>query len=248
MNNVDPESLCAPTRLNSTYDDVEPTIPSRYRDTCDFSNGGQAPTNRRFDDEVHFLEIPHDTSILAPSLPDEKSQHKERNTSFLCYCLDSGAARRVVGKYQYEALCREVGCRRKVVPSTTRFQFRKSKFSSTGKFVTRLKVANDTFIEFVVEVVNGDFPLLVGLEIMIQHELRLDFGAHTLSDTSEQWTLSIYYLKGHAFAEMKQIRSYSPVPKWRNFTTTSYTLQQGDCMLSCNSTTWKMQRQKWNKR
>lgn len=34
---------------------------------------------------------------------------------------------------------------------------------------------------------------------MIHQKLQLDFGLHELTDSSGQWTLPIYYLKGHAF-------------------------------------------------
>lgn len=65
----------------------------------------------------------------------------------------------------------------------------------------RINVTSDSFIEFSVEVVGEDFQLQIGLEVMVQDELWLEFGAHLLSDSSSQLTLLIYYLKGHVFVK-----------------------------------------------
>lgn len=108
------------------------------------------------------------------------------------YCLDSGAVRSIVGLSKYRALFSEVGRKLKIRPSQILIKFGQSRFASTGRFVTRLRVSPDSFLEFVIEVMDGDFPLMIGLEIMITYELHLDLGKHELSDSTGEWQITIH--------------------------------------------------------
>lgn len=80
----------------------------------------------RRQEKVQFFDIPECVNDL--------NSCKEKNR-FLGYCLDSGAARSVVGKAQYQALCKTIGHRLKVRSSPTNFKFGKSNFKSLCKFI-----------------------------------------------------------------------------------------------------------------
>lgn len=161
---------------------------------------------------------------MASTLNNNELQTKQDKNEFLGYCLDSGAARSVVGRAQYNALCRELGHNLRIETSMTMLWFGHSRFLSAAKFITRLRVQPDSFLDFQVEILNGDFSLLVGLEVMIKHEINLDLGRHELSDTTGLWSLPIFYLKGHAFVRDAVCQILFTRPSWRKYTFTSSTL------------------------
>lgn len=181
--------------LGPTMFDGEETILTRVRSEADNAHDGQKAPTVSFEKESFFFEIPYDITILASNIPN-KGQELQ-NADFLGYCMDSGAARSVVGRNQYTDLCRELGRRLHIETSSTQFKFGQSRFPSKGKFLTRLKLSADTFLEFEVEIVNGDFPLLIGLEVWRTYELRLDFGMNSVSDSTQQWSLYIFYRNDH---------------------------------------------------
>lgn len=142
----------------------ESAITTCFRDAADNPHKGQGDATVSFDEEIQFFDIPYDTTIMTANLPNEQPKKGTDTQYFLGYCLDSGAARSVVGKNQYGHLCREKGRKLKVFPSGTILKFCKSRFSSACKFLTRLRVMPDNFIELIEEIVNADFPLLINIE------------------------------------------------------------------------------------
>lgn len=154
-----------------------------------------------------------------------------RPKQFMGYCLDSGAARSVVGKYQFQALCNRKDYKLKLKPSETTFRFGRTTFNSLGMCNTRLKVDQTQYIEFCVEVVNGDFPLFVGLEVMRHNELILNYGHDCLSDTTGTWSLPIKYVQGHSFFEDDMYGYYSRKQSWRNSICISITLRPGSFII-----------------
>lgn len=74
------------------------------------------------------------------------------------YCLDSGAARTVVGEQQYEQLCKSINKKLKFKKSGTHFKFGNKTFPSLGIFTTRLRVNADRYLEIEIKAVTGDFP------------------------------------------------------------------------------------------
>lgn len=70
--------------------------------------------------------------------------------------------------------------RLKLKISGTHFKFGETTFPSLRSFTTRLKVSCERYLEITIEAVKGDFPLLIGLEIMRQHALVMDYGRDLL--------------------------------------------------------------------
>lgn len=122
-------------------------------------------------------------------------------TGLLGYCLDSGAARGVVGEKQYQQLCIGKKHQLKIRKSDRVFKFWTSTFPSLEIFTKMLKVNGERYLKMEIEAVSGDFPLLIGLEIMNLHGLVLDYGSHILSNRSIQWSLTITYARGHLLDE-----------------------------------------------
>lgn len=105
------------------------------------------------DKEICFFEIPDTVGILRVN---NNVQHTTQQ--FNGYCLDLGAAKSVVGRKQYKAFCMNIVYKLAFKPSSTQFRFGKSIFKSLGKFLTRLRVDYAQFVEFSIEIVEGDFP------------------------------------------------------------------------------------------
>lgn len=86
----------------------------------------------------------------------------------------------------------------KVRPSRTSFRFVSTSFKSAGFFGTRLKVKQERFNGYIVEIVSSDFPLLVGLDVMRRHGLTPYFDKNSIPDATGEWVLPIHYIRGHA--------------------------------------------------
>lgn len=150
------------------------------------------------DVEVQCSEIPYDASILTNSTHcDNTSNHTAR--IFAGHCLDSSAARSAVGRNQYGELCKELGQKPKLKKSKTLLKYGRCRFASDGCFTTRLRVSTDSFMDFDVYIVNGEFPLLIGLYSMTDQELHLEYGLYRFSDSSKLYFLLIFYRQGQAF-------------------------------------------------
>lgn len=159
----------------------------------------QGVASRPLTSDTQFFEIPHDTSILATSTADNLPS--SRPDKFLGFCLDYGVARSFVDKKQYIELCKYTGTKLKVHASTTVFKFGQTIFYSAVVFLARIRVSQDSFLEFKIDIVRGYLPLLIGPEVMIGHELHLDFVKNQLSDSTNTCSLLIFYLRGHAFVK-----------------------------------------------
>lgn len=170
-----------------------------YRRSDGLKTTLQTTERKQMEEAVHFFDIPLTSSILSTATNDSNGNDNETKAKLAGLFLDSGAARSVVGHIQNTALCEHIGFKLKIKKSNTLFIFGTRKFPSLGKFKNRLNVLNDQFIEFSVEVVSGDFSLLVGLEVMRALGLILNFEPDTLYDAPNTWSLPILYDQGHAF-------------------------------------------------
>lgn len=157
--------------------------------------------------ETMFFDIPSTTPIIKnKDLSNWYGAEKERgeraydeHRKFVGYCLDTGAARSLVGADRYVALCKELGHQLKRRPSGTTVKFGSSSFQSRVSFATRINVAQDQFIQLNVDIVNGNIPFLIGLEVMKKYGLTLDFAVDEFRDHACTWTRIMSYHQGHAF-------------------------------------------------
>lgn len=163
-----------------------------------------ASNNRHVDAaNTYFFDIPAGVEVFRAA---QQVNEGSDGMKLMGYCLDSGAARSVVGQKQYQILCSINEYKFNIISSDTNFRFVRSNFRSKGKFKTRLRVDQSQFVEFCsqfvefcVEIVEGDFSLLIGLVVMRANELIMNYGNDTISDTSTSWTLPIKYRRGHSF-------------------------------------------------
>lgn len=91
-------------------------------------------------DHVHLFEIPSTAPIFSAATARNGNLKGGPSSRFAGYCLDSGTARSVTGRRQYHALCESIHRKLKVKPSSTRFKFGDTNFTSEGRFRTRLRV------------------------------------------------------------------------------------------------------------
>lgn len=96
--------------------------------------------------EVSFFDIHSTTPILSATIPTHEQSGNDVHSNFAGYCLDCGAARGVIGRQQYTALCKLMGRKLKMHPTSTRFKFGSTHFTSEGIFKTRLRVSPETFV------------------------------------------------------------------------------------------------------
>lgn len=82
--------------------------------------------------------------------------------------------------------------------SATLCKFGDSRFTIESTFKTGLNTSHGTFIERNVEIVVGDFPLLVGLDVLHKHGLIINFDTDEVKDDTNNLVLPIEYPRGNA--------------------------------------------------
>lgn len=92
-------------------------------------------------------------------------------------CVDSGAQKTIIGIPQAQTYCSlfnmELG---KVVKGTKlAFKFGDSTHKEIGNIPVSIPVYNRFFLSFTADVVDVDVPLLLGLDLLTQARLILDF-------------------------------------------------------------------------
>lgn len=137
---------------------------------------------------------------LAQWIPEEKDLKTPTETAgFIGFCLDKGAAKSVVGVTQMNALCRFFGYKFKVKPSETQFRFGTTTYTSQGTFKTRMPVNGELYLEMSIDIVHGNFPLLIGIDVILDHGLIIDYNTKQLTCHDRTWSLPIQFTMVHSF-------------------------------------------------
>lgn len=154
--------------------------------------------NKHFCGKKTQLE-PLQTVIHAIHRNSTANQNTKSNSGFLGFCIDTGAAKSVIGSSQisaYHSLTKYVG---KIIASTTTYKFGSSLTKIIGTTTIRLPLPYGQFLQFRVDIVNNDVPLLLRLEVIREHSLVLYFEHNIIRSNKYKWTMPKSYKNGHAF-------------------------------------------------
>lgn len=116
-------------------------------------------------------------------------------------CVDSGAEVSVVGKAQADAYGRQTCQRLKWKPSALSFKFGSHVCRSLGRINVRMPTPDGSYVEFTPDVVEADVPLLIGLDLLEEHGMILDFSTKVISNRQRNWKLPMKFKNGHIFIE-----------------------------------------------
>lgn len=119
--------------------------------------------------------------------------------SFDGYCVDTGAARSVVGLTQYKVLCRQLGFQLQLLQSNAVFKFGTSSFRSCGICVVRIRLGNNQYLQFEIAVVEENVPFLIGLKIITHYGMILDYDRNVIRGPNNDWLLQMHFMKGHSY-------------------------------------------------
>jgi hypothetical protein len=132
---------------------------------------------------------PVESSNLARCLREKADQCfvsssvAELNTNcrdpFLGICVDTGTTRSMIGRRQFDALCRMLGYVPKLTPSLRKFRCGNEVHPSLGHFQFRIPVGGSFFQSIEVDLVDVQNPFLLGLNDM--QDLAATIDLHDLS-------------------------------------------------------------------
>lgn len=94
---------------------------------------------------------------------------------FVGACIDSGAKKSFIRCEQARAYCSSMNLELSLSPSPLRFKFGSSTHKSEGTMEIRVPVFDGVHIRVDTDVVRADVSLLIRLEMVVPHQLILDF-------------------------------------------------------------------------
>lgn len=141
-------------------------------------------------------------SIIDWAHPNS-SQCKDLNdgTKFWESFLDSGALRSVIGAAQEKAYRELTSHHSHRHNSATIFWFG-TKPSTSKKHLIRLPLPDGQVIHFYADIIDGNIPLLLGLDIMRKYGLVTNFCKNILKRNDYNWYLRMYCINGQGFAPL----------------------------------------------
>ena len=144
--------------------------------------------------------IPEHEPTDIPPITTIVQYHSQTSTDFLGACLDIGAQRSCIGLNQAKALLsRQQGTSLKLSKSFYSFRFGDTRYMSLGRMTIRIPTPDESFLEFTVDVVEPDVPLLIGIDVLDKHSLVADNVKNVLEDRTNGWTLPIIRKQGHMY-------------------------------------------------
>ncbi|KAA8493329.1 Transposon Ty1-ER2 Gag-Pol polyprotein [Porphyridium purpureum] len=122
-----------------------------------------------------------------------------KGRSFFGFCLDSGAPKSVVGCAQLEAY-RRVTRHRPEKVGVSELNFRFGDMRAPGLGIHRVRVTfGDVMVEHNVHEVDVNVPMLLGLDFMRKHQVKVDHGTQKASAASSGKNVELLERDGHLY-------------------------------------------------
>lgn len=109
---------------------------------------------------------------------EKGNQHDEK--TFMDYCSDSGASRSVIGSNEESSYMVLTSHPPNLLDFTTVYKFGPTFATSSGITQLQMPLPDVQVLYFSANIIEGDIPLLVGLDVMLHNELILEFLANIL--------------------------------------------------------------------
>ena len=132
----------------------------------------------------------------------ESCQYNDRQ--FQGACGDNGSQGTVIGVKQAKAYCKMTGKRYVLQRSKTRYKFGDGCRNSFGALEIRLTIPHGGYLPIIADVVDADIPLLLGLDLLRQERLLLNYITNELESWSYGWWLPLVNKFGHVFVEWRK--------------------------------------------
>ena len=133
------------------------------------------------------------------SRPDKVRQYSTK--FFEGACADTGAQKSVCGLAQARAYCCASKQAFKLHPSPYSYKFGDGIRASRGMIDVRMRIKEGFYLQFFVDVVDADIPLLLGLDLLDKHMLVADNTVNLLISKVGRWTVPIVRAHGHMFVK-----------------------------------------------
>ena len=113
--------------------------------------------------------------------------------------METGAQSSVIGLKQAKAYCHHTGIELEFLKSDRSFRFANMTSKSLGKPPIRVPVPNLAFIEQLVDVVDADIPLLLGLDVLDEEGIYMNNVTNKLVHQQDGWSMNLTRKFGHMF-------------------------------------------------
>lgn len=133
-------------------------------------------------------------------------------------CIDSGPQHTVIDKKQAEAYFREHRDTLKYHKHSQQICFRFGKIDHPSYAILRvhLPLQDSVFVLIEAHIINIDVPFLLGLGVLKQPKVLLDFERYFMKSKSEGWRVKLKDRLGHCCIEWPTAVYYKELELWRN--------------------------------
>lgn len=147
---------------------------------------------------------PHFSGRIVRNVPETNIAHsglasQYSSKSFEGACADTGAQKSVCGLAQAKEYCRTSKQPFRLVASPYSYKFGDGIRASLCRIDVRMGISKGYFLQFWVDVVDADIPLLLGQDLLDKHKLVADNVENVLHSKKEGWTIPIVRAHGHLF-------------------------------------------------
>lgn len=83
------------------------------------------------------------------------------------------------------------------------FKYGATKYQIMKSFIARFPLPNNTRLNIKTHIVTINVPILIGLDMFMEHGMKKDFENHQLTCRKENWKISLKYLSWHVYIKPK---------------------------------------------
>lgn len=83
--------------------------------------------------------------------------------------------------------------------SVISFGYTKRVDQSSRAFKAQIQLPNNSFIEFQTSIIPTKVLILIGLDVLLEHNIDLDFEKHTINNKNDSREFPALYVKGRTY-------------------------------------------------
>lgn len=121
------------------------------------------------------------------------------NGTFHGICVDTGAEQSVAGLPQTKAYLSMANKSWNKTPSNSYFKFGDTVYPSIGRIPIRIPTPHGGTMEFNLEVVEANVPIILGLDLLDKEELYIYNIDNVIVHKYQGWTIPLQRKRGHLY-------------------------------------------------
>lgn len=152
------------------------------------------------------MECKNEVRILSLSHNQQKATKLYKNGTFQGAFEGCGEEVSELGTAEGKYFHELMGMCMKEFPSPLVFMSGNYLCQSEGVIGVRLPLTIGSFIHFRADVMSADFPMIIGLGLLRNHEISLKFESNAITRSGADWKLPMTFMKGRVFVEWQSTK------------------------------------------